>query len=83
MKTFVLAAMIAVLPALAVAAEPFGAPSKKAFDARKSGSKETNNETNTKRRSCAAYGEGFVWVEASSSCVKMGGYVRFQTGTGR
>lgn len=77
MKTFVLAAMIAVLPATVFAAEPFGTPSKKTFDAKKSEAKETK----TKRRSCAEYGEGFVWVETSSSCVKMGGYVRFQTGT--
>lgn len=34
-------------------------------------------------KSCAAYGEGFKWVESARSCVKIGGYVRFEAGRSR
>lgn len=77
MKRVILTAVIAVLPALTFAAEPFGTPSKKSSDTKKTEAKDTN----IKRKSCAEHGQGFVWVESTSSCVKMGGYVRFQTGT--
>lgn len=56
------------------AAEPNGVPpSKKTAD--------TKGQTNTKAQAkpCAEYGEGFRRVEGSSTCVKIGGYVRFQT----
>jgi len=32
---------------------------------------------------CAAYGQGFTWVEATGTCVKIGGSVRVDTVTGR
>ena len=32
---------------------------------------------------CAAYGRGFTWVEATGTCVKIGGSVRVDTVTGR
>ncbi len=76
MKRFFLAVAIAASPVMAFAAEPFGAPSKKTSDVKKSESKDATS----KRKSCAEYGQGFVWVETASSCVKMGGYVRFQAG---
>jgi hypothetical protein len=72
----VLAVIISALisGALPASAEPNGVqPSKKAAD--------TKGQTNTKAQAkpCAEYGEGFRRVEGSSTCVKIGGYVRFQT----
>jgi hypothetical protein len=32
---------------------------------------------------CAAYGRGFTWVEATGTCVKIGGSVRVDAVTGR
>jgi hypothetical protein len=32
---------------------------------------------------CAAYGRDFTWVEATRTCVKIGGSVRVDTVTGR
>lgn len=66
------------LPVTAFAAEPNGAPpSKKTAD--------TKGQTNTKTQAkpCAEYGEGFRRVEGTSTCVKIGGYVRFQAGRSR
>ncbi len=31
-------------------------------------------------KSCASYGEGFVWAPSVNSCVKVGGFVRVETG---
>ena len=31
-------------------------------------------------KSCSDYGDGFVYVPASDTCVKVGGYVRFDAG---
>jgi hypothetical protein len=31
-------------------------------------------------KSCSEYGEGFVYVPASDTCVKVGGYFRFDAG---
>jgi len=30
--------------------------------------------------SCASYGPGFVWIEGTGSCVKIGGSVELETG---
>jgi hypothetical protein len=34
-------------------------------------------------KSCSDYGDGFVYVPASDTCVKVGGYVRFDAGVNR
>ena len=31
-------------------------------------------------KSCSDYGDGFVYVPASDTCVKVGGYLRFDAG---
>ena len=36
-----------------------------------------------KANGCASYGQGFTWVEATGTCVKIGGSVRVDTVTGR
>ena len=73
----VLAAVIAALPAGGLAAEPNGKQAKKPAD--------TKSQTSTKSpaKPCAEYGEGYVRIEGSSTCVKVSGYVRFQAGTSR
>ncbi len=80
MNKIVLAMIIAALPlmgfaAAGLAAEPNSKPSKTAVD--------TKGQTNTKSQAkpCAEYGEGYVRLEGSSTCVKVSGYVRFQAGT--
>lgn len=35
------------------------------------------------RKSCAEFGPGFVWVEGSSSCVRIGGGIGVGGGIGR
>lgn len=83
MMKIVLAVVLSVLisgalPVAVFAAEPNGVqPSKKAAG--------TKGQTNTKdqAKDCAEYGEGFRRVEGTSSCIKVGGYVRFQAGRSR
>ena len=36
-----------------------------------------------KANSCASYGRGFTWVEATGTCVKIGGAVRVDGTVGR
>ena len=78
-RPVVISALISVaLPVLAFGAEPKGGqPSKKTADP-----KAQTNAT-TQAKACAEYGEGFRQVEGTSTCVKIGGYVRFQTGRSR
>ena len=71
------ALIIVALPVLAFGAEPKGGQPKKTADPKG----QTNATTPTK--ACAEYGEGFRRVEGTSTCVKIGGYVRFQTGRSR
>jgi hypothetical protein len=39
--------------------------------------------TQPARKSCAEFGPGFVWVEGSSSCVRIGGAIGVGVGIGR
>jgi Porin subfamily len=34
-------------------------------------------------KSCSQYGDGYVYVPASDTCVKLGGYVQFDAGVSR
>ena len=74
MRSF-FAAVLVVLPTWAVAAEKPRQPSDK--PAAKPAPVQGNP--------CAIYGAGFVRVEGSSTCVKMGGHVTVDVGssTGR
>jgi hypothetical protein len=72
MRKISLALVIAVLPAwAAVAEEPIQRPAKPAGPLRPA----TGN-------SCAQYGAGYVKVEGSSTCIKVGGNVSVQAGGG-
>jgi len=63
-------------------------PVSGAFAQQQSKSKQQTTpaaQKDTKRpaKPCPEYGEGFVRVEGTSSCVKVGGYVRFEAGRSR
>ena len=80
MRNTLLAIVIAVLPASAALAEPLGnqKPNKSAnsgglLPVKRAGS----------GNSCAAYGPGFVEVEGSETCVKVGGAVSIGVGSSR
>lgn len=70
-----LAIVLAALPVLALAGEPSAKQSKK--------TSEKAADTKASAKPCSEYGAGFVRLEGSSTCVKIGGYVRFQTGVSR
>jgi hypothetical protein len=71
MKMIIIAVVAALLPTLLAAAEL----PKKSTEPRRSASQRpvTGNP-------CAAYGAGFVKVEGSSTCIKVGGSVRVEAG---
>ena len=70
MRKISLALVIAVLPAwAAVAEEPVRRPAKPSGPLRPAGG-----------NSCAQYGAGYVKVEGSSTCIKIGGSVSVQAG---
>ncbi|ARQ01102.1 porin [Pseudorhodoplanes sinuspersici] len=77
MKQIALAAVAVALPAMGLAAEPNSKPTKKPADTKG----QTSHKSQTKP--CSEYGEGFVRLEGSSTCVKVSGYVRFQAGRSR
>jgi hypothetical protein len=79
MRNTVLAILLAVLPASFAAAEqPFlPKPDKPATSSKLIPLKGAGNVN-----SCAAYGPGFVKVEGSDTCVKIGGNVDLE-GVGR
>jgi hypothetical protein len=78
MRNILLAIVVAVLPASVAAAEQSGTPKpdKSATSVRQLPVKNTAT-----RDSCAAYGAGFVKVEGTDSCVKVGGAVRIEAGS--
>ena len=76
MIKIVLAIVISTVPVAAFAVEPNGMQQSKKDS---KGKTDTNNQA----KPCAEYGEGFRRIEGSSTCVKIGGYVRFQTGRTR
>ncbi len=68
MRNVIIAAIIGALPACAAAAE---LPKKTTSPQR---------EVKTRTNPCAAYGAGFIKVEGSGTCVKIGGSVSVQGG---
>jgi hypothetical protein len=79
MRNILLAIVVALLPASIAAAEQSGTPKpdKSATSVRQLPVKK-NTATGD---SCAAYGAGFVKVEGTDSCVKVGGAVRIEAGS--
>jgi len=78
LQNTLMAIVVALLPASLAAAEPSGAhkPDKAARSPRLLPLKSARNP-------CAAYGAGFVRVEGTETCVKIGGAVSIGVGTSR
>ena len=78
MRTILLAALILALPASAAPAQPVSphTPDKPAPSDRLLPLKGTASGN-----SCAAFGSGFVKVEGSGTCVKIGGTISIGVGT--
>lgn len=74
MRMVFLTALFALLPILAPAAERFAPLAKKA--------QPSGALRSAKGNPCAAYGAGFVQVEGTSTCVKIGGSMRVEFGSG-
>lgn len=74
MKTFVIAVVVATFPGLAFAAERTPQP-KRPSAAKTLPASPPRVQTNP----CALYGAGFVQVQGSTTCVKIGGSVRVDT----
>jgi hypothetical protein len=72
MRMFVITLFVSVLPGWAAAAEQAGQP-------RKPPSQSTLRPA--KGNPCAEFGPGFVRVEGSSTCVKVGGSVNVEAGS--
>ena len=47
------------------------------------GKADTGTPPTRASKSCKAFGEGFVYIESTGSCVKAGGYLRFEAGSSR
>jgi hypothetical protein len=77
MRNILLAIMVAVLPLSSASAEPSGGqkPDKSATSDRLLPVKRTGAAN-----SCAAYGAGFVKLEGTDTCVKIGGAVSIGVG---
>ena len=77
MRNTLLAIMVAVLPLSSASAEPSGArkPDKSATSDRLLPVKRPGAAN-----SCAAYGAGFVKLEGTDTCVKIGGAVSIGAG---
>lgn len=74
MKTFVIAAVVAILPGLAFAAERTPQPKRP-----KAAASVPAAPQRARTNPCALYGAGFVQVQGSTTCVKIGGSVRVDT----
>ena len=74
MRKIILVVAVAVLPGLVSAAEQPGQQPRKPA--------RPDTLRPLKGNPCAAYGAGFVQVEGSSTCVKIGGSVRVEGGGG-
>jgi hypothetical protein len=72
MKKLSLAFVVSLLPTLVVAAGQFGSEPKKPA--------KPNTLRPTKANPCAQYGPGFVQVEGTTTCIKVGGGVTFESG---
>jgi hypothetical protein len=77
MRNILIAIIVTLLPASMAAAEPFRAPKDKAAppDRLAPAAKRTVN-------GCAAYGAGFVKVDGSDTCMKIGGAVSIGASSG-
>jgi hypothetical protein len=75
MRKIVLTLVIAGLPALALAEQPAREKPTKA-----SAGKHLPLKGAARGNACAEYGAGFVKLEGSDTCVKIGGYVGIGAG---
>jgi hypothetical protein len=76
MRNILVVIVVALLPAASAAAEPSRAPPKNkaaALPSRLAPAKHTVN-------ACAAYGAGFVKIDGTDTCVKIGGAVSIGVG---
>jgi hypothetical protein len=73
MKNLFLALMVTVLPTSAMAAGQSGPESKKP-------AKPNTTLRPIKSNTCAQYGAGFVQIEGTTTCIKVGGSVTFESG---
>jgi hypothetical protein len=73
LTVFLAAIALILLPARAFAGEQASAPQQHKKPVTRS----------TKAKACAHYGPGFIQVEGTSTCVKVGGSVGFEAGTTR
>jgi hypothetical protein len=76
MHTIVLTIIVAGWPALALAAQP----SRYASDKTNPAGKQLRLKGAFRENPCAEYGPGFVRLEGSDTCVKIGGYVGIGAG---
>ena len=70
--------LIPLLTTSAIAAEGLRLPSAEPSQATKTLPLKGAGST-AKAGSCASYGRGFYWVEATGTCVKIGGSVSVET----
>jgi hypothetical protein len=75
MRKAIMAVVVAALPTCVAAAEPAGQPPRKP--------PTTATLPPVRGNPCAAFGPGFVKVEGSSTCVKVGGSVGVEAGVTR
>jgi Porin subfamily len=73
MRNILLAILIAGLPAGVAAAEPTGLPKPD-----KSATKLLPLKGNGAANACAAYGAGFVKIEGTETCMKIGGNIAIE-----
>lgn len=83
MIKIVLAVIISTLSSWALPVTAFAAERNSAQQSKKTADTKGQMNTKTQAKPCAEYGEGYRRVEGTSTCVKIGGYVRFQTGQSR
>ena len=76
MEALVFALMVTVLPTSAIAAGQSGPEPKKP-------AKPITALRPIKSNTCAQYGAGFIQIEGTTTCVKVGGGVTFESGRHR
>jgi len=79
------AAAIAVAFAMVAAAAPLDATAQTLTDPNgpKRPPAPANKPATARMKSCSHYGPGFVYMPATDTCIKIGGYVEGGMGTGR
>ena len=73
MKILLLALMVTLLPPSAIAAGQSGSETKKP-------AKPSATLRPVKTTTCGQYGAGFIQIEGTTTCVKVGGSVTFESG---